>query len=64
MNIKFNKKNLLNLEYQNNTPLLSSNSKGEKDKIRIKQIKERVILKRNKDINGMEIIHGINYKKN
>jgi len=64
MNIKFNKKNLLNLECQNNTPLLPSNSKGEKDKIRIKQIKERVILKRNKDINGMEIIHGINYKKN
>ena len=64
MNIKFNKKNLLNLECQNNTPLLPSNSKGEKDKIRIKQIKEKVILKRNKDINGMEITHGITYKKN
>ena len=64
MMFKFDKKNLLNLEYQNNTPLLPSNSKGEKDKIRIKQIKERVILKRNKDINGMEITHGIFYKKN
>jgi len=64
MIIKFDKKNLLNLKYQNNTPLLSSNSKGEKDKIRIKQIKEKVILKRNKDINGMEITHGITYKKN
>ena len=61
---KFNKKNLLNLDHVKSIPLLSSNSKGEKDKIRIKQIKERVILKRNKDINGMEIIHGINYKKN
>ena len=60
---KFNKKNLLNLEYQNNTPLLSSNSKGGKDKIRIKKIKERVILKKNKDINGMEITHGIIRKK-
>jgi len=64
MIIKFDKKNLLNLKYQNNIPLLSSNSKGEKDKIRIKQIKEKVILKRNKDINGMEITHGITYKKN
>ena len=55
---------MINLKYQNNIPLLSSNSKGEKDKIRIKQIKEKVILKRNKDINGMEITHGITYKKN
>ena len=61
---KSNKTNILEFKCRNNTPLLSSNSKGEKDKIRIKQIKEKVILKRNKDINGMEITHGITYKKN
>ena len=61
--IKFNKKNLLNLEHLYNTPLLSSNSKGENHEIRIKKLKQRAILKKNKDINGMEITHGI-IKKN
>ena len=59
-----NKKKLLELKHVNKSPLLSSNSKGEKDKTRIKNTKERVILKRNKDINGMEITHGIINKKN
>ena len=61
---KSNKTNILVFKRKNNTPLLSSNSKGEKNKIRIKNTKERVILKRNKDINGMEITHGIINKKN
>ena len=61
---KSNKTNVLEFRRRNNTPLLSSNSKGEKDKTRIKNTKERVILKRNKDINGMEITHGIINKKN
>ena len=61
---KSNKSNVLVFKRKNNTPLLSSNSKGEKDKTRIKNTKERVILKRNKDINGMEITHGIINKKN
>tara|TARA_B100000475_G_scaffold185030_1_gene153645 strand:+ start:395 stop:586 length:192 start_codon:yes stop_codon:yes gene_type:complete len=61
---KSNKTNILVFKRKNNTPLLSSNSKGEKDKTRIKNTKERVILKRNKDINGMEITHGIINKKN
>jgi len=53
------KKNLLNLEHLNNTPLLTSNSKGENNKLRIEKIKKRIILNKKKDINGMEIIHGI-----
>jgi len=61
---KLNKKNLFNIEHLNNTPLLSSNSKGENHEIRIKKLKQRVILKKNKDINGMEITHGIINKKN
>jgi len=55
--LKFNKKNLLNLEYLNNTPLLPSNSKGE-------NIKQSIIFKIKKDINGMEIIYGVIKKKN
>ena len=61
---RFNKKNLLNLTQINNTPLLDTNSKGEKNSLRIQKIKQRVILKKNKDINGMEITHGIIKKKN
>ena len=61
---RFNKKNLLNLTQINNTPLLNTNSKGEKNSLRIQKIKQRVILKKNKDINGMEITHGIIKKKN
>ena len=61
---RFNKKNLLNLTEINNTPLLDTNSKGEKNSLRIQRIKQRVILKKNKDINGMEITHGIIKKKN
>ena len=60
---KLNKKNLFNIEHLNNTPLLSSNSKGEKNRIRIEKIKQKIILKKTKDINGMEITHGI-IKKN
>ena len=61
---KLNKKNLLNFEHLNNSPLLSSYSKGEENKLRIKKIKQRIVLKRNKDINGMEITYGIIKKKN
>jgi hypothetical protein len=61
---RLNKKSLLNLEYLSKTPLLTSNSKGENNKLKIKKIKQRVILKVKKDINGMEIIYGIIKKKN
>ena len=58
-----NKKNLLNLEHLNNTPLLNTKSKGGSSKLRIKKNKQRVIFKRNKDINGMEITYGVIKKK-
>ena len=61
---KFNKKNLLNLEHINNSPLLNNNSKGENSKVRIKKIKERVRIKEIKDINGMQITYEIIRKKN
>ena len=61
---KSNKTNVLEFKRKNTTPLLNSNSKGEKNRTRIEKIKQRVILKKNKDINGMEIIHGIINKKN
>ena len=61
---KSNKTNVLEFKRKNNTPLLSSNSKGEKNRIKIGKIKQRVILKKNKDINGMEITYGIINKKN
>ena len=61
---KFNKINVLVFKRKNNTPLLSSSSKGEKNSIRIEKIKQMIILKKNKDINGMEITHGIVRKKN
>lgn len=58
-----NKKNALGFKQKNNPPLLSSNSKGELNRLRIEKIKQRIIL-RKKDINGMEIFHGIFEKKN
>ena len=61
---KSSKKNVLDFKHKNNTPLLISNSKGEKNRIRIENIKQRIVLKQNKDINGMEITHGIIKKKN
>ena len=61
---KSNKTNVLEFRRRNNTPLLSSNSKGGKNRIKIGKIKQRVILKKNKDINGMEITYGIINKKN
>ena len=60
---KFNKKNLLNLEYISNSPLLYNNSKGGNNKAQIKK-KERIRIKRIKDINGMEITYEIIRKKN
>ena len=60
---KSNKKNVLEFKRKNNTPLLTSNSKGEENKIRIEKIKQRIVLKINKDINGMEITHGVIKKK-
>ena len=61
---KFNKTNVLVFKRKNNIPLLSSSSIGEKNSIRIEKIKQMIILKKNKDINGMEITHGIVRKKN
>ena len=61
---KFNKKNLLNLEHINNSPLLNNNSKEENNKMRIKKIKEKVRIKKIKDINGMQITYEIIKKKN
>ena len=61
---KSNKKNVLEFKRKNNTPLLTSNSKGENNKFKIKKIRQRVILKMKKDINGMEITYGIIRKKN
>ena len=56
---KFNIKNLLNLKHINNAPLLSSNSKGEDNKLIIKKNKQKVRLKKIKDINGMEISYEV-----
>ena len=61
---KSNKTNVLEFKRKNNTPLLTSNSKGEKNRIRIEKIKQRIVLRKNKDINGMEITHGVTRKKN
>jgi hypothetical protein len=60
---KSNKSNVLVFKRKNSTSLLISNGKGEKNRIRIEKIKQRVILKKNKDINGMEITHEIIKKK-
>ena len=64
MIVKFNKKNLLNLENINNSSLLPNNSKEENNKMRIKKIKERVRIKKIKDINGMQITYEATRKKN
>ena len=61
---KFNKKNLLNLDHVKNIPLLSSNSKGRKTKIRVEKIKNRMRIKEIKDINGMQITYEVIRKKN
>tara|TARA_B110000014_G_scaffold72172_1_gene49222 strand:+ start:345 stop:536 length:192 start_codon:yes stop_codon:yes gene_type:complete len=61
---KSNKKNILDFEFKDRTPLLSSDSKGENHKVRIKKIKQRVRLKKIKDINGMQIIYDVIRKKN
>ena len=60
---KSNRTNVLDFKHKNNTPLMTSDIKGEKKRTRIEKIKQRVILKKNKDINGMEITHGIIKKK-
>ena len=64
MNIKFNKKNLLNLDHVRNIPLLSSNSKGRKTKTEVEKIKDRMRIKEIKDINGMQITYEVIRKKN
>ena len=61
---KFNKRNLLNLEHVNNSPLLHNNSKGEKNNTRIQKINERIRIKKIKDINGMQITYEAIKKKN
>jgi hypothetical protein len=61
---KTNKKNILDFKRKNNTPLLPSNSKREIHELRIKNIKQRVRLKKIKDINGMHITYDAIKKKN
>jgi len=61
---KHNKKKLLSLEHINNTPLLPSNSKGENYRLRIKEIKQNIRLRKIKDINGMQISYEIIKRKN
>jgi hypothetical protein len=61
---KSDKKNILDFKHKNNTPLLSSNSKGEKKILRIESIKQRIRLKKIKDINGMQITYDVIKKKN
>jgi len=60
---KLNKKKLLNLAHLSNAPLLPEDSKGDDNKLRIKKVKQRIVLKRNKNINSMEITYGIIRKK-
>ena len=60
---KPNKKNILEFKLKDNTSLLPLSSKGENNKIRIKNIKQRVRLKRIKDINGMQITYEVIKKK-
>jgi hypothetical protein len=48
--VKFNKRNLLNLEHVNNSPLLNNNSKGVNNKMRIQKIKERIRIKKIKSL--------------
>tara|TARA_B110001454_G_C12399674_1_gene300330 strand:+ start:108 stop:296 length:189 start_codon:yes stop_codon:yes gene_type:complete len=60
---KYNKKNTLEFKHKNNTPLSSPSSKGEKNKIKIEGIKQRVRLKKIKDINGMQITYDVIKKK-
>ena len=61
---KFNKNLLLSLEHENNTPLLPSNSKGENNFLRITKLKQRIRIKKIKDINGMQITYEVIKKKN
>ena len=61
---KFNKKSLLNLDHTNDFPLLTNNSKGKNNKIRIEKIKERIRIKKINDINGMQITYEAIRKKN
>ena len=60
---KSNKKNILDFEPLKNTPLLSSRSKGVKKKLKNKNIKDRVKIKKIEDINGMQITYGIIKKR-
>tara|TARA_B110000263_G_C14782961_1_gene274086 strand:- start:197 stop:388 length:192 start_codon:yes stop_codon:yes gene_type:complete len=59
-----NKKNILDPKHKNNTPLLPSNSKGEKIKLGINMTQQIVRLKKIKDINGMQITYNVIKKKN
>ena len=61
---KLNKKKLLALEQVSNTPLLSEYDKGDNNKKRIQNLKERVRIKKIKDINGMQITYEAVKRKN
>ena len=55
---KFNKKKLLNFEEEkNDIPLLIKGSKGMNKG-------SRIVIKKIKDINGMEILYSVDEKKN
>ena len=53
--VKFNKKNLLNLDEINNPPLLHNNSKGGKNKIQMEKKKAKKRIKKIKYKNEMQI---------
>ena len=59
---KSNKTNVLEFKRKNNTPLLSSNSKGETKKFY--KNSQNIQLKKFNDINGMEISYGVIKSKN
>jgi hypothetical protein len=61
---KFNKKLLLKIEHNKISPLLNYIGKGDKEKLRIGNIKERARIKKIKNISGMEITYDAIKKQN
>ena len=62
--LKSNEYKILDIRHENNTPLPTSNGRGEIQKLRIESIEKKVRLKKIKDINGMEILYSVVEKKN
>ena len=61
---KSSKNKVLEFKHKNNSPLVTSVNRGERNMLRIKNIKERIRIKKIKDINGMEISYDVIEKKN